>query len=110
MRRWPPTVQILATCCDSRVGSWTPIAVGSPLTSPSLTGVSPVVERGASLTVRYQRWTGAHFAPLGGAPGARSGELSARGGTRIAIGPSGSAEIGGGELTDDFRCVQRITS
>jgi hypothetical protein len=70
-----PSWQLLATYYDSEVGSWTPLAVVSPLTPPVLTTIPAVQERGAFLTVRYQRATGAHFAPLGGAPGSGSGDL-----------------------------------
>ena len=33
-------------------------------------------EKGIFLTLRYQRAAGTHFAPLGGAPGAGSGEIA----------------------------------
>lgn len=68
--------QILATYYDSRVGSWTPLMVESPLTPPSATAIPAIAERGAFLTIRYQRTAGSHFAPLGGAPGAGSGEIA----------------------------------
>jgi hypothetical protein len=35
-----------------------------------------MAERGEFLTIRYQRAAGSHFAPLGGAPGAGSGEIA----------------------------------
>jgi hypothetical protein len=50
--------------------------VVSPLTPPVATPVPAVQERGMFLTFRYRRASGAHFAPLGGAPGAGSGEIS----------------------------------
>lgn len=68
--------EILATYYDSQVGSWTPLAVVSPLTPPVATPIPAAQERGVFLTFRYQRSSGAHFAPLGGAPGAGSGELA----------------------------------
>jgi hypothetical protein len=71
-----PSWQLLATYYDSQVGSWTPLTVVSPLTPPSLATIPAVQERGAFLTLRYQRAGGAHFAPLGGAPGAGAGGIS----------------------------------
>jgi len=68
--------QLLATYYDSEVGSWTPLTVVSPLTPPSTTVIPAAQERGAFLTIRYQRAAGAHFAPLGGGPGAGSGTIS----------------------------------
>jgi hypothetical protein len=68
--------QILATYYDSRTGAWTPLTVVSPLTPPVETAVPAVDERGVFLTFRYRRASGLHFAPLGGAPGAGSGEIS----------------------------------
>ncbi len=68
--------QVLATYYDSEVGAWTPLTVVSPLTPPSMTVIPAAQERGAFLTIRYQRAAGAHFAPLGGAPGAGSGTIS----------------------------------
>jgi hypothetical protein len=68
--------QLLATYYDSQVGSWTPLTVQSPLTPPSLATIPAVQERGAFLTVRYQRAGGAHFAPLGGLPGGGAGAIS----------------------------------
>jgi SdrD B-like domain len=67
--------QLLATYYDSEAGSWTPLTVVSPLTPPSLTVIPAVQERGGFLTIRYQRAAGAHFAPLGGLPGAGSGSI-----------------------------------
>ncbi|HEV7614498.1 MAG TPA: hypothetical protein VGO37_21650 [Steroidobacteraceae bacterium] len=64
------------TYYDSRIGSWTPLTVQSPLTPPIATLVPSVRESGLFLTLRYRRASGAHFAPLGGAPGAGSGEIS----------------------------------
>ncbi len=71
-RHW----QLLATYYESQVGSWTPIAVQSPLAPPIVTNIPAVDERGIFLTLRYQRAAGSHFAPLGGAPGAGAGEIS----------------------------------
>jgi hypothetical protein len=67
---------ILATYYDSEVGSWTPLMVVSPLTPPVATPIAAVQERGIFLRIRYQRASGSHFAPLGGAPGAGSGEIA----------------------------------
>jgi hypothetical protein len=71
-RHW----QILATYYDSRVGSWTPLTVQSPLAPPIVASLPAIDERGVFLTLRYQRAAGSHFAPLGGAPGSGSGEIS----------------------------------
>jgi hypothetical protein len=68
--------EVLATYYDTRVGSWTPLVVESPLTPPVATPVGAVQERGIFLTLRYRRAGGSHFAPLGGAPGAGSGEIA----------------------------------
>jgi hypothetical protein len=68
--------QILATYYDSRVGSWESLTVTSPLTPPVAIPVAAVQERGVFLTFRYRRASGSHFAPLGGAPGAASGEIA----------------------------------
>jgi SdrD B-like domain len=71
-RHW----EILATYYDSRTGSWTPPTVLSPLTPPVEMPVPALEERGVFLTIRYQRAAGSHFAPLGGAAGAGSGEIA----------------------------------
>ncbi len=71
-----PHWQVLATYYDSQVGSWTPIAVNSPLTPPVAAIVPSAREQGIFLTLRYQRASGSHFAPLGGAPGAGAGGIS----------------------------------
>jgi hypothetical protein len=69
--------QILATYYDSRTGSFTPLTVVSPLTPPIATVAVPSFdEQGVFLTLRYQRSAGSSFAPLGGAPGTGSGEIS----------------------------------
>jgi hypothetical protein len=68
--------KILATYYDSQVGSWTPLTVNSPITPPVATTIPSVSDRGMFLTFRYQRASGSHFAPLGGAPGAGSGGVS----------------------------------
>jgi SdrD B-like domain len=61
---------------ESRMGSWRRVDVNSPLTAPGSLVVPSTQDRGLFLTVRYQRASGLHFAPLGGAPGAGSGSLS----------------------------------
>ncbi|MGO9992706.1 MAG: hypothetical protein ACLPTF_09355 [Steroidobacteraceae bacterium] len=71
-----PAWEILATYYDSQTGSWTPLTVISPLTPPVATAVPAMQERGVFLTFRYKRAAGLHFAPLGGGPGAGSGEIS----------------------------------
>ena len=71
-----PAWEILATYYDSRIGSWTPLVVESPLTPPVAAPVPAAQERGVFLTLRYRRASGSHFAPLGGGPGAGSGEIS----------------------------------
>jgi hypothetical protein len=68
--------QILTTYYDSRVGAWEPLTVTSPLTPPVAIPVAALQERGVFLTFRYRRASGSHFAPLGGAPGAGSGEIA----------------------------------
>ncbi len=68
--------KILATYYDSHVGSWTPLAVNSPIAPPVAATIPSVSDRGMFLTFRYQRASGMHFAPLGGAPGAGSGAIS----------------------------------
>jgi hypothetical protein len=68
--------QILGTYYESQVGSWTSLIVESPLTPPVATAIPSVAERGIFLTIRYQRSAGSHFAPLGGPPGAGSGEIA----------------------------------
>jgi hypothetical protein len=74
--RLSPTWQILGTYYDSQTGSWTPLTVVSPLTPPVAANVPAFHERGVFLTIRYRRASGSHFAPLGGAPGAGSGEIT----------------------------------
>ncbi|HTV97623.1 MAG TPA: SdrD B-like domain-containing protein [Steroidobacteraceae bacterium] len=87
--------QILATYYDSQTASWTPLIVESPLTPPTPQAVPAISERGAFLTLRYQRSSGSHFAPLGGPPGGGSGEiagivyLDANANGRIDAGESG---------------------
>jgi hypothetical protein len=71
-RNW----QVLATYYDSRTESYSPLTVVSPLTPPVATLVPAQEERGVFLTVRYKRASGMHFAPLGGAAGGASGELT----------------------------------
>ncbi len=91
--------QVLATYYDSSTGSWTPLVVESPLTPPVPTVAPALAERGAFLTLRYQRSSGAHFAPLGGPPGGGSGEiagivyLDANNNGRIDAGEAGAANL-----------------
>lgn len=94
-----PHWQVLATYYDSRTGSWTPLVVESPLTPPVAAPAPALSERGAFLTIRYQRSSGAHFAPLGGPPGGASGEiagivyLDANNNGHIDAGESGVANL-----------------
>ena len=67
---------VLADYYESRIGSWTPLQVTSPLTPPTPTVIPTMGARGVFLTVRYQEAHGLHFAPLGGAPGSGSGRLT----------------------------------
>lgn len=67
---------VLADYYESRVGSWTPLQVTSPLNPPQPTVIPTMGTRGVFLTVRYQAARGLHFAPLGGAPGSASGRLT----------------------------------
>jgi hypothetical protein len=91
--------EILATYYDSRIGSWTPLTVVSPL-SPPVAAVTPAIqERGIFLTLRYKRDAGLHFAPLGGAPGAGSGDiagvvfLDANNNAQLDAGEAGAANV-----------------
>ena len=68
--------EILATYYETQVGTWTSLTVVSPLTPPVATSIPALQERGIFLTFRYRRAAGSHFAPLGGAPGAGSGEIA----------------------------------
>jgi hypothetical protein len=68
--------EILATYYDSRTGSWTPLTVVSPLSPPVATVLPATQQKGVFLTFRYKRAAGMHFAPLGGGPGAGSGEIA----------------------------------
>jgi hypothetical protein len=94
-----PHWQILATYYDSQVGSWTPITVNSPITPPVAPVAPSAREQGMFLTLRYQRATGSHFAPLGGAPGAGSGAISgivyldANNNGRIDAGEAGAPNV-----------------
>lgn len=94
-RNW----QILATYYDSRTEAYTPLTVVSPLTPPVATPVPAQQERGIFLTVRYKRASGMHFAPLGGAAGAASGELTgivyldANNNGRLDAGESGAPNV-----------------
>jgi hypothetical protein len=71
-RNW----KVLATYYDSEAGAWTPLSVVSPLTPPIATPVPGIEERGIFLTIRYEKASGSQFAPLGGMPGAGSGEIT----------------------------------
>ncbi len=68
--------QLLATVYDSRIGSWIPPVVASPLAPPGSNVIPAVQERGVFLTLRYQRASGSRFAPLGGMPGSGAGDIS----------------------------------
>jgi hypothetical protein len=89
---------LLATYYDSRVGSFVPLTVVSPLT-PTIAPVPALQERGVFLTFRYQHSSGLHFAPLGGAPGGGSGEitgivyLDANCNGRVDAGEAGAANV-----------------
>jgi hypothetical protein len=67
---------VLADYYENRVGSWTPLVVNSPLAPPTPTYIPSAGQRGVFLTVRFQEARGAHFVPLGGAPGSGSGRLT----------------------------------
>jgi len=68
--------EVLATYYQSQTGSWKPLTVNSPLAPPVAPTIPSMGERGIFLTVRYKRVAGMHFAPLGGGPGAGSGEIA----------------------------------
>jgi hypothetical protein len=98
--RLSPNWEILATYYDNRSGSWTPLTVVSPLTPTLAAAAVPAFdERGVFLTLRYKRASGSHFAPLGGAPGAGSGEiagvvfLDANNNGRIDAGEAGAPNV-----------------
>ena len=90
---------VLASYYESRVGSWTPLVVTSPLAPPTPAVIAAVGERGVFLTVRYQEARGAHFVPLGDVPGSGSGRLSgvvyldANENGRYDAGESGAANV-----------------
>jgi hypothetical protein len=94
-RNW----QVLATYYDSRTEAYSPLTVVSPLTPPVATPVPSQEQRGVFLTVRYRRASGAHFAPLGGAAGGASGELTgmvyldANNNGHLDAGESGAANV-----------------
>jgi hypothetical protein len=91
--------EILATYYDSRTGSWTPLTVVSPLSPPVAAVLPATQQRGVFLTLRYKRAAGLHFAPLGGAPGSGSGEitgvvfLDANNNGQLDAGESGAANV-----------------
>src|SRR5260370_40876747 len=62
--------------CETQPGQGLSSAVVAAMTPPVATPIPAVQERGIFLTLRYRRASGSHFAPLGGAPGAGSGEIS----------------------------------
>jgi len=70
--RW----NLLFSYYDARIGSWLDLTVLSPLTPPAESYVPSTEQRGLFLTLRYQRASGLHFAPLGGKPGMGSGQVS----------------------------------
>lgn len=76
--RWrlSAALELLATYYDSRVGSWTPLTVVSPLSPPVAAPVGAMQERGVFLTIRYRRAAGTPFAPLGGGAGGAAGEIA----------------------------------
>lgn len=94
-----PQWEALATYYENQVGSWTPLTVQSPLTPPVAIAVPSMQQRGIFLTLRYKRSGGAHFAPLGGAPGSGSGEitgvvyLDANDNGRFDAGEAGAANV-----------------
>jgi len=94
-----PQWEMLATFYENQVGSWTPLTVQSPLTPPVAIATPSMQQRGIFLTVRYKRSGGEHFVPLGGAPGAGSGEvtgvvyLDANDNGRFDAGESGAANV-----------------
>jgi len=71
-----PNWMLLLSFFENRLGSWRTLNVTSPLTAPDESVVPSIEDRGLFLTVRYQRSSGLHFAPLGGAPGAGSGAVT----------------------------------
>ena len=71
-----PGWSLFGTYYENRIGSWTPLVVTSPLAPATPTVVPAMGQRGVFLTIRYQAARGAHFAPLGGPPGAGAGRLT----------------------------------
>ncbi|HYM26820.1 MAG TPA: SdrD B-like domain-containing protein [Steroidobacteraceae bacterium] len=71
-----PGWSLFGTYYENRIGSWTPLVVTSPLAPATPTVVPAIGQRGMFLTIRYQAARGAHFAPLGGSPGAGAGRLT----------------------------------
>ena len=67
---------LLFSYYESRMGSWTPLVVDSPLTPARPCRWPPMGASGFFLTVRYQEASGAHFIPLGGVAGSGAGRLS----------------------------------
>jgi hypothetical protein len=68
--------ELLFTYYENRIGSWTPLTVTSPLTPPVPVPQASQGQRGLFLTLRWQQSRGGHFVPLGGGPGAGSGQLA----------------------------------
>jgi hypothetical protein len=71
-----PNWSMLATYYQSHTGTWNAVTVTSPLAPPDLITSPASEDQGAFFTVRYQRASGAHFAPLGGPPGTGWGPVS----------------------------------
>jgi hypothetical protein len=67
---------MLATYYESHTGAWNAVTVTSPLAPPDLITSPASEDQGVFFTVRYQRASGAHFAPLGGPPGTGWGTIS----------------------------------
>jgi hypothetical protein len=67
---------MLATYYQSHTGTWNAVTVSSPLAPPDLITSPASEDQGVFFTVRYQRASGAHFAPLGGPPGTGWGPVS----------------------------------
>jgi len=94
-----PGWSLFGTYYENRIGSWTPLVVTSPLAPATPTVVPAMGQRGVFLTIRYQAARGAHFAPLGGSPGAGAGRLTgviyldANENGRFDAGETGAANI-----------------
>ena len=71
-----PNWSMLATYYETHTGSWSSVSVSSPLAPPDVITSPASDDRGVFFTVRYQRASGGHFAPLGGRPGTGWGPVS----------------------------------